>query len=271
MKIKRMYPNGATKAFTMSYDDGVTQDIRLVEILNKNGIFATFNLTSGKFGRDSFTHKNITVNILPPETDFRKLYSVHEIAVHSLTHPHLDELPRSEALYEITQDKYNLEQIAGYPILGMAYPYGTYNQTVISVLEQVGMVYARTVDSHRSFALPKNFLTWDPSCHHDDPDVFNLIERFKSTQDELALFYIWGHSYEFDGNENWDDIERICSEISGRADIWYATNIDIANYLNALKSLAVLDNFVKNNSALPLWFLYDGELICLQPGGEFIR
>lgn len=39
--------NGKKKAVTFSFDDGVTQDIRLIEIFNKYGLKGTFNLNSG--------------------------------------------------------------------------------------------------------------------------------------------------------------------------------------------------------------------------------
>ncbi len=35
------------KYLTFSYDDGVTQDIRLIELFNKYGMKATFNINSG--------------------------------------------------------------------------------------------------------------------------------------------------------------------------------------------------------------------------------
>ena len=42
--------NGKLKAVTFSYDDGVTQDIRLIEIFNKYNLKATFNLNSELLG-----------------------------------------------------------------------------------------------------------------------------------------------------------------------------------------------------------------------------
>ena len=36
--------NGKNKAITFSFDDGVTQDKRLVEMLDKYGLKATFNI-----------------------------------------------------------------------------------------------------------------------------------------------------------------------------------------------------------------------------------
>ena len=38
--------NGKNKAITFSYDDGVTQDIRLIELLNKYNLKCTFNINS---------------------------------------------------------------------------------------------------------------------------------------------------------------------------------------------------------------------------------
>ena len=35
--------NGKKKAVTFSYDDGVTQDCRLVEMMNTYGVKGTFN------------------------------------------------------------------------------------------------------------------------------------------------------------------------------------------------------------------------------------
>ena len=35
------FPNGLRKAVTLSYDDGVETDIRLIDIMQKNGLFRT--------------------------------------------------------------------------------------------------------------------------------------------------------------------------------------------------------------------------------------
>lgn len=41
------YPNGCKKAFTMSYDDGIEQDKRFIEIINRYSLKATFNINYG--------------------------------------------------------------------------------------------------------------------------------------------------------------------------------------------------------------------------------
>ena len=50
--------NGKNKALTFSYDDGVTQDKRLIEIFNKYGLKATFNLNSELLGLDGELIRN---------------------------------------------------------------------------------------------------------------------------------------------------------------------------------------------------------------------
>lgn len=62
-----------------------------------------------------------------------------------------------------------------------------------------------------------------PTAHHDREDLFDIIDRFLSGE-ETQLLYIWGHSYEFDGNHNWDRLEEICRRLSGREDVFYGTN-----------------------------------------------
>ena len=40
------FPGGAYKVVTLSYDDNVEEDVRLVEIMKKHGLKGTFNLNS---------------------------------------------------------------------------------------------------------------------------------------------------------------------------------------------------------------------------------
>ena len=44
------FPEGRLKAVTFSYDDGVRQDERLIEIFDKYGVKGTFNINSGIMG-----------------------------------------------------------------------------------------------------------------------------------------------------------------------------------------------------------------------------
>ena len=47
MRICYMYPGKKFKALTFSFDDGVVQDQKLIDIFNRNGLKGTFNLNTG--------------------------------------------------------------------------------------------------------------------------------------------------------------------------------------------------------------------------------
>ena len=220
--------NGKKKAVTFSYDDGVAQDIRLAEIFNRNGLKCTFNINSGMMGGDSQWKKNnVMVRRMRPE-ECRKTYQGHEVAVHALTHPHLENLPREEIEKEIAQDKKNLESIFDCEIHGMAYPFGTYNDEVLSVRRENNIRYARTVSCTGRFDIPENFLTLPATCKHTDENLMELARQFVDLQpEEPQLFYVWGHSYEFDTDNNWEVIEQFCQMVGGHDDIFYGTNHEV--------------------------------------------
>ena len=83
------YPGGKAKALTFSYDDGITQDRRLVEVLNRNGLKGTFNLNSGFFGMQQNEYQQ---NLTPEEAAALYTPGGHEVAVHTVSHPYLEKL-----------------------------------------------------------------------------------------------------------------------------------------------------------------------------------
>lgn len=215
------------KALTFSYDDGIEQDRRLVEIFNKYGMKATFNLNTGIQSNESrFEINNIHIRRMEQE-GLDRLYKGHEIAVHGLKHISPAELSKDEYAEEFVTDAHNIERLYGkYPV-GMAYAYGAFNDEVVDYLKSIGMKYGRTVGVTHSFMMPNEPLKLEATCHHDDDMLFELAEKFLSAnpgEDEQMLFYIWGHSYEFDVNDNWDRIEKLCHMLGGKDDIFYGTN-----------------------------------------------
>ena len=224
--------NGKMKALTFSYDDGVTQDVRLVEIFNKYGLKATFNLNSGKLGevRD-LTQGGITFhhNKVDPK-DVRHIYEGHEIAAHTLTHPRLTTIESDEKIIrQVEEDRLALSELAGYEVCGFAYPCGgvNYDSRVSGTIrENTGVKYCRTIVPSYSFDLQKNLYEFMPTVHHVEFEkMTDLAEKFlSSAPDRPTLFYIWGHSYEFDVHDNWDKFEDFCKMISGKSDVFYGTN-----------------------------------------------
>jgi len=220
-----MFPQGKMKALTLSYDDGVEQDRKLVGILNRYGIKATFNLNSGiQSGSSQWERNGITIRRMNVK-DLPALYRGHEIAVHSLTHPRLENLDEETIVNELEQDKINLERIFGTKMYGMAYPYGTFNYEVKKIVGRCGLLYARGVQSTFSFDIPKDLLAYQPTAIHTDTCLMELAETFiKLKPERPQVFYLWGHSYEFDTDNNWQIIENFCKLMSNKDDIYYATN-----------------------------------------------
>lgn len=226
--------NGKTKAITFSFDDGVTQDKKLIEILNRYGLKATFNLNSGFFGRKgelirngvSVRHDKIVKEEVPT------VYAGHEIAVHTKTHPFLPKLPDAQVIQEVQEDYSELSALVGYEIAGMAYPCGGLNHDARVerlVRECTDCKYARTIESTGEFSLPSDPYAWNPTVYFIDTDLmFELGERFLALEsEEPSLFYIWGHSYELDAWNFWDRFEEFCRMISGKENIFYGTNREI--------------------------------------------
>jgi peptidoglycan/xylan/chitin deacetylase (PgdA/CDA1 family) len=220
---------GKHKAITFSFDDGITDDIRLVELLNKYGLKATFNLNAGHLtGALHWRYKDVKEVRHINYYDHPHLYDGHEVACHGYTHPHLENLDEPTMDNQVRLDKFILEKLYQCSVRGMAYPYGTYNDALIEVLQNNGIAYCRTVKSTYDFGLPAQPLTWHPTCHFKDERRMELAEAFVNARaEEDVLFYIWGHSYELVTEEDWAAFEQFCAFIAGRDDICYCTNLEV--------------------------------------------
>ncbi len=228
--------NGKMKALTFSYDDGVTQDIKFIELLNKYGLKGTFNINSsllGLKGEVVVDNEKISHNKVKP-LDVKHIYEGHEIAVHTMTHPNLTNVYDDIITYQVEKDRLALSELAGYEVIGMAYPCGGVNNDdrVAKVIkETTGVKYSRTITSVYNFDLQDNIFRFNPSVYHREPDkMLSLAEEFinlKPTSPQI--FYVWGHSYELDssGRVNWEFIEDFFKIISNKEDIFYGTNKEI--------------------------------------------
>ncbi len=234
------FPDFKKKALTLSYDDGVDTDIKMIEILNRYGVKATFNLNSGLFSETSRAADNNHYFYHLTKKQALELYtnSGHEVAVHTLTHPFLEKLTPEIISREIFEDRKNLENMFGGVVRGMAYPFGTYNDTVVNVAAACGIAYSRTIVSTGRFDIPRDWLRMPATCHHNDANLMEYARRFNEEDvNEPRLFYLWGHTYEFRSNGNWNVIEDFCKAVGGRNDVWYATNIQVYDYTEAFRAL----------------------------------
>ena len=202
------FPGGKDKALTLSYDDGVEQDIRLIDIMKKNGLKGTFNLNSGLYAPEGTVYPEGQIHRRMTLAACQELYkdSGMEVAVHGLTHPFLEKLPVNICNYEVLQDRINLEKEYDCFVRGMAYPFGTYSDQVVDVLKQCGIIYSRTVEITEKFDIPTDWLRLPATCHHNHPRLMELAENFLAPDrhGQPYLFYLCGHSYEFEADDNWN-------------------------------------------------------------------
>ncbi len=275
---RMLWPNGKRKAFTLSYDDGITQDIKLITLLDKFGIKATFNLNSGLFGQSGVVAagKKEVSHIKLKKEEIVSVYKGHEIAAHGQFHQCMVGMDIPRCIEEILESRKALEALEGGIVTGFAYAFGAYDETVIKAIEASGISYARTIENTHKFEIPNNFLTWHPTCHHDDEKIFELADKFLdngfyfSLKTPAKLFYVWGHSYEFDQCDNWEHMEKFISKIAGQEDVWYATNGEIRQYVEAYERLifSVDSKMVYNPSAISVYIggTFTKEYIEILPG-----
>ena len=224
------------KAVTFSYDDGVTQDIRLIELLNKYNLKCTFNLNSERLGKKGMLVRNgmrIAHYKIHPE-HVKEIYEGHEVAVHTLTHPNLTTLEDEEIIRQVEQDRLNLSELVGYEVVGMAYPCGGVNnddRVAQIIKEHTGVRYSRTITCTGSFDLQDNLYRFNPTAYHIQgfDSLMELGKRFVALQpDKPQIFYIWGHAYEMDfAPDYWSKLEDFFKLISGHDDIFYGTNAEV--------------------------------------------
>lgn len=274
-----IFPNGRKKAFTLSYDDGILQDRKLIALLDKYRVKATFNLNPGLFGQRGTVAagKKEVPHIKADKDEIQQLYRNHEIAAHGQYHICMTGMDTAKVTAEILDSRRELEKLTQRNVTGYAYAFGAYDDITLQALKASGIRYARTIESTQRFDIPQNFLTWHPTCHHNDEKLFELADEFLS--DELyfslhtpaKLFYVWGHSYEFDQCENWEYMEQFLEKVSGHTDVWYATNGEVQEYIEAYRRLVFSADaeFVYNPSAISVYIggMFTDEYVEVPSGG----
>lgn len=273
--IMMAWPGFKLKALTLSYDDGVTTDRRMIDILDKYGIKATFNINTNIFGPGGESFPKGSYGRLSKD-EAKELYSKgnHEVAVHTLSHKWMPNMNTVEAIGEILEDKRNIEEMFGTIVRGMAYPYGPTSPEIENVVSACGIVYARTTACTGNFDLPGNWTHLAATCHHKNPNLMKLTQSFADAKyTRPMLFYLWGHSYEFERDDEWELLYEFCKKIGNRDDIWYATNIDVFDYMTAYKKLQYSANVdrIHNPSAISVYVVVNDNKRIVIEGGATVE
>ena len=239
------------KAVTFSFDDGVVQDIRFIELLEKYNMKGTFNLQSGAFGlsqmRDILKsgavgkpeiidgkeyHRERTLKEFVLPNDVREIYKNQEVACHTLSHPKLEGLADQTIVFQVEQDRKILEELTGKEVVGLAYPCGGVDFDRVEKLlkEQTKIKYARAGCMDYSFEFPKSLFNIRMTISFArEKQLEELTDKFiNSTFDEPVVFMFGGHTYEMDDDyASWGRMEEFMQTISNRKDIFYGTNAEV--------------------------------------------
>ena len=275
------FPGGKTKAVTLSYDDGQSADIRFTEIINKYNMKCTFNLLGNKVESEIDLSNEFIENEI--------LAKGHEIANHGYNHRAQNKIRPIEGISDIIDCRKALEKNFGIIIRGMAFPDNCVNRflepeayaRVKNYIQDLEIAYVRSGGGDNDkFNLPEDWHNWIPTAHHDNPKIMEYIDKFISLDVSRLyhpnrtpkLFYLWGHAYEFENNNNWEHLEEICQKLANKTDIWYATNIEIYDYVQAYNSLVYSADgtIIYNPTLIDVWFDVDETLYCVK-SGETVR
>ena len=229
------------KIITLSLDDCVLQDERFIGLLKKFDMTCTFNVNSGLFGTKEMIgppekrvpHDRITLE------QARHLYDGYEVAGHTLTHPDLDTLSREEIIHEIEDDRRQLEEITGQKLYGIGFPgMNRFNDMVLDVVKTcTPYIYARTAEFTYDFRMPtvESLMRWAPTCFFVELEKdTRLTDAFEAAvpEDDM-LFFIVGHTYEFDICENWEWLEGYLQRLANMKDTIITTSADVALYVRS--------------------------------------
>jgi hypothetical protein len=252
------------------------QDLRMVEILRPAGIKCTFNINAGCFFDEEKEYPENKIHVRMKVSDAVKAYpeDLCEVAIHGYNHTLLANMDSAQVCCEIVDDRRGLEALYGRQIHGMAYPYGNTSDTVCQILALCGIYYSRTVKSTEKFTIPGTKAEWlllPATCHHNNPRLTELCDTFLNMQPkrEAQMFYLWGHSYEFDEKQNWDLLENFAEKMQGHEDIWYATNMEIYYaWLDYQRLESSIDGSIIHNPSIRSVWIADksGKTYEIKPG-----
>lgn len=217
--------------FTTSWDDGVTDDIRLAEIAEQNNIPVILFVCPRYPNRGTLSPSQLT-----------QLGLTCEIGSHTMDHQPIDNCSAEEAINQVVSGRKYLEDIMGREVNHFCLVGGRYNKKNLEAI-------APTVDSIRttgvfSFQRPENKHFIVPSLQirftgrtHPAKVVFEAFKKLRFsalskvaiqtsrgarqhdfigmvpelTQNSDIYLHLWGHSWDVAEQHAWSELEAIFS------------------------------------------------------------
>lgn len=143
--------NAIQRHIALTFDDGYASVLRHgLRTLAENGFRALHFLVVGCIGKTNQwdVGSGEAQEQLMDASQVREwLAAGHEIGSHTLTHPFLTRIPRSQAREEIFASKKILEDLFGCPIKYFCYPYGDWNNKICDLVIAAGYKAAFTTET----------------------------------------------------------------------------------------------------------------------------
>ncbi len=227
---------------TTSWDDGHKLDLRVAKMLEKYNLPGTFYIAPRD--REFEAVDRLT------DAEIKNIAKSFEIGAHTMTHPRLPKVSDGTAGKEITESKKYLEKVTGKQVSSFCYPGGSYKARHVRMVREAGFRYARTVRRHafgysgfpfeaRTTIHTYNhfldlwkiakFARFNPvrTVRYFQWDVLSKA-IFDSVCERGGVFHLWGHSWEIDNHGDWEKLESVLRYISGRKNVRYVTNAELA-------------------------------------------
>jgi len=132
-------PNGERCA-AVTFDDGLVNFAEhVLPELEKRSIPATLFIVAGKLGEQAdWAHDSYALNAVMTSTQLREIADKVLIGSHTVTHPVLTLLGRTDAKRELKESRLTLERMLGRNVTLFSFPYGNYNEDLLEWCSEAG-------------------------------------------------------------------------------------------------------------------------------------
>lgn len=273
VQINYMYPGFKWKALTFSCDDGAyTSDKKMIELLNKYDLTASFNIVGSYMAGDKGTWYASVAQ--------KDMYSGFEIASHTYSHPRWDTITVDEAKEDISKNQAYIKEVFGYAPDGLVWSYDNPGITELDeYIKTIGIKYTRNAKSNpNSFDLPADWYNWTQIyANTDNINTYGDVFLNLKYEGSLKLCAFWLHSWEWnndgkwlaDSDEQWGIMESFMAKAAADNNIWSCTNIEVCKYAEALEKLEIGKTKISNPSDIDVYLQINNKNVIIKAGESY--
>lgn len=298
-KLDFYFPGWTKKSITFSIDDGdIPNDKKFLDIVRPAGILGTFNISSPirttieeyrelYRGYEIANHcahhpllfhegQKYIVADEPYTKEIAREYTEADPVIYKHQHEGLYLIVNKGTARKITdrenylrfakENRVALEEIFGEgSIKGFVWPYGDQkDEWVYRGLCEAGYTYMRcgriVPPEKQDFNISDDKTHWRYTAN--DRDLLSSMELYENYSDDgnLKVLIIGVHARDYERNGKWDDLREFARRYANRPnDYYYATNIDIIEYEEAVKGLIISEDAIENPSEKDVYLKICGE------------